>query len=104
MTRTAHHPTEADIPLMPHPTRCLLPESLFRWSASRGWPHATRWACTVRVITLAPYPWFGPHWRKEGDEARLNRGQRSPLMASTPPLCDRARRRLVEEVTLSHDP
>ena len=59
---------------------------------------------TNRVIPLAYYPEFGTHWRRKGDEARLNRGQRSPLMASTPPSCHRTRRRPVEEVTMSTDP
>jgi hypothetical protein len=104
MTRSANHRTEVDIPMMPQRARYPLQESLFRWSTPRGWPRATSCACTVRVITLARYPWFGTHWGTEGDEARLNRGQRSPLMASTPPSCDRTRRRPVEEVTLSTDP
>ena len=104
MTQITTGGQAVDNPGPPRGMRFPLAVNMFCWA---GGPVSLRPFAspgTNRVIPLAYYPEFGTHWRRKGDEARLNRGQRSPLMASTPPSCDRTRRRPVEEVTLSTDP
>ena len=104
MTQTATGRQAVDNSGPPRGMRFPLAANMFCWAGGQAYRRPFASQGTIRVIPLAYYPEFGTHWRRKGDEARLNRGQRSPLMASTPPSCDRTRRRPVEEVTLSTDP
>ena len=104
MTQITTDRSAVDNPGPPRRMRFPLAVNMFCWAGGPASLRPFASARTIGVIPLAYYPEFGTHWRRKGDEARLNRGQRSPLMASTPPSCDRTRRRPVEEVTLSTDP
>jgi|GEM_PF-5503831 len=104
MTQITTDGSAVDNPGPPRGMRFPLAATMFCWAGGQAYRRPFASQGTIRVIPLAYYPEFGTHWRRKSDEARLNRGQRSPLMASTPPSCDPTRRRPVEEVTLSTDP
>lgn len=71
-------------------TYCASPLPLSRHSGSAG---AQAWWSPQ---SRAYYTEFGTHWRRKGVEARLNRGQRSPLIASTSLSGGRTRRQPLE--------